>query len=257
MLQKNPADSNTPIGCDGSAVLSGVFRVSKGGVMIGTIQKPFSEIQEALEPYHAVTVVGCDGCAKVCKTGGSDETQIMADRLREAGKTVVLAVTPERTCYFGKTSTALEPHFEEIGKSEAILVLGCGGAVQITRQVIEERGFQLPVKVGLDSVGHMDTVILGRLAMEQCQECGECILNETGGICPVTKCAKSLLNGPCGGAENGKCEVDRDRDCAWILIYERMSRLGEIEKLRRFIEPKNYSKMAKPRVLHIDEGRVS
>ncbi|MFH1137335.1 MAG: methylenetetrahydrofolate reductase C-terminal domain-containing protein [Pseudomonadota bacterium] len=225
--------------------------------MIGTVQKPFSEILEALQSYAALTVVGCDGCAKACKTGGTEETNAMAERLRAAGKTIVLAVTPERTCYFGKTLAALEPHFEEIGQSDAILVLGCGGAVQITRQVLEDNGIGLPVKVGLDSVGHMDTVVMGRLALEQCQECGECILNETGGVCPVTKCAKSLLNGPCGGAENGKCEVDRERDCAWILIHERMARLGELDKLRRFIEPKDYSRMAKPRTLHIDEGRVS
>ena len=91
----------------------------------------------------------------------------------------------------------------------------------------------------------------------QCQECGECILNETGGICPVTKCAKGLLNGSCGGAENGKCEVDSVRDCAWILIYNRMAALGELDKLRRFMVPKDYSKMAKPRILKIKEKKVA
>jgi hypothetical protein len=129
--------------------------------------------------------------------------------------------------------------------------------VQITRQVTEELGLTIPVKTALDSVGHMDTLVSGELAMEQCQECGECILNETGGICPVTKCAKGLLNGPCGGAENGKCEVDPQRDCAWILIYNRMKALGELDKLRRFMAPKDYSKMAKPRILKIKEKKVA
>jgi hypothetical protein len=135
--------------------------------------------------------------------------------------------------------------------------MGCGGAVQITRQVTEELDLTIPVKTALDSVGHMDTLVPGELAMEQCQECGECILNETGGICPVTKCAKGLLNGPCGGAENGKCEVDPDRDCAWILIYNRMAALGELGKLKRFMVPKDYSKMAKPRILNIKEKKVA
>ena len=135
--------------------------------------------------------------------------------------------------------------------------MGCGGAVQITRQLTEEYGLTIPVKTGLNSVGHMDTVIGGTLALEQCQECGDCILNDTGGICPVTKCAKSLLNGPCGGSEEGKCEVDAQRDCAWVMIYNRMSALGEIDKLKRFVEAKDHSKAAKPRTLYIKEGRVA
>lgn len=224
--------------------------------MIGTTPKPFEQIVEALKGYEKIAVIGCDGCAKVCMTGGTDQVTAMADRLKESGKTVVLALSPERTCYVGKTKTALDPHLDALKSADAALVLGCGGAVQITRQVTENYGMTVPVKVGLDSVGHMDTIVMGELAIEQCQECGECILNETGGICPVTKCAKSLLNGPCGGAENGKCEVDRNRDCAWILIYNRMAALGELDKLRRFIEPKDYSKMARPRRLNIKERRV-
>jgi hypothetical protein len=158
----------------------------------------------------------------------------------------------------GKTKTALEPCEEELKNAEAAIVLGCGGAVQIARQVLEDTWhLNIPVKTGVDSVGHMDTLVMGELALEQCQECGECILNATGGICPVTKCAKGLLNGPCGGAQDGKCEVDPDRDCAWILIYNRMERLGETDALLRFMEPKDYSKMAKPRTLNIKERKVS
>ncbi len=225
--------------------------------MIGTTPKPFPEVMAAVEGYDKLAVVGCDGCAKVCGTGGAAQVEEMAGRLRESGKEVVLAVTPERTCYVNKTSAALEPHAESLGNAEAVLVLGCGGAVQIARQVIDGMGGILPVKTGLDSVGHMDTLVMGELALEQCQECGECILNETGGICPVTKCAKGLLNGPCGGAENGKCEVDAERDCAWVLIHERMAALGELDKLRRFMAPKDYSKAAKPRRLLIKERRVA
>lgn len=225
--------------------------------MIGTVRKPLEEILAALAGYQKIAVVGCDGCAKVCGTGGSEQVAEMAQELRQQGKEIVVEATPERTCNIMHSRNALSPVQDKLAAAEAILVLGCGGAVQIARQATEEFGLLKPVKVGLDSVGHMDMVIPGVLAMEQCQECGQCILNETGGICPVTKCAKSLLNGPCGGQENGKCEVDPNRDCAWVLIYNRMKALGELDRLKNYLGPKDYSKMSKPRTLYIKEGRVA
>ena len=225
--------------------------------MIGTVQKPFDEILLAVEDFNCLAVIGCDGCAKACKTGGSEQVAEMAEKLRQAGKEIVLEITPERTCYTGKTDAALKDKKKELADAEGLLVLGCGGAVQITRKITEDYGLTIPIRTALDSVGHMDTLEMGVLALEQCQECGECILNETGGICPVTKCAKSLLNGPCGGAENGKCEVDPERDCAWVLIYNRLAALGELDRLSRFMEPKDYGKMAKPRTLYIAERRLS
>ncbi len=225
--------------------------------MIGTTKKPFDEILQALQGYEKIAVVGCDGCAKVCNTGGLDQVKELAQDLKKQGKKITLEVSPERTCNIMKSRESLTPCQDQIAAADAVIVLGCGGAVQVARQATEEFGLTIPVKVGLDSVGHMDMVVPGTLAMEQCQECGMCILNETGGICPVTKCAKSLLNGPCGGSENGKCEVDPNRDCAWVLIYNRLAALGELETLRRYLEPKDYSKMAKPRVLYIKEGRCA
>lgn len=224
--------------------------------MIGTIPKPFEDVMAALDGYKKIAVVGCDGCAKVCGTGGSEQVSDMTVKLIENGKHVVFTATPSRTCVVENSSIVLDPHKDDLKETEAVFILGCGGAVQIVRQIIEDYGLTIPVKVGLESVGHMDTLIMGELAIEQCQECGECILNETGAICPVTKCAKSLLNGPCGGAQNGKCEVDPERDCAWVMIYNRMLILGELDKLRRFIDPKDYSKMLKPRRLNIRERKV-
>jgi ferredoxin len=219
--------------------------------MIATAKKPEAEILQTIGTYHKLMVVGCNGCAKVCKTGGEAEVAVMADQLRAYGKEVILEVTPERTCFINHTLACLEGKEKELKESEAILVLGCGGALQIVRQATEELGLTMPVKIALNSVGHMDTVVAGALALEQCQECGECVLNETGGICPVTKCAKSLLNGPCGGAENGKCEVDRDRDCAWTVIYNRLKALGELDALSVYKEPKDYAKSNKPRSLRL------
>jgi hypothetical protein len=219
--------------------------------MIGTAKKPEGEILEAVDKYQKIVVTGCNGCAKACKTGGDAQVAWMAEQLRKNGKEVILEVTPERTCYINHTLAAFEGKETQLKESEAILVLGCGGALQVVRQATEELGLTIPVKIALDSVGHMDTVVAGTLALEQCQECGECVLNETGGICPVTKCAKSLLNGPCGGAEKGKCEVDRDRDCAWVLIYNRLAALGELDSLSRYKEPKDYAKANKPRSLSL------
>jgi ferredoxin len=224
--------------------------------MIGTTKKPMEEILQALEGYDRVALVGCDGCAKVCLTGGTDEVAALSKNLAAQGKQVILEVTPERTCNVAKSDPVLKPVQDKLKEADAVLVLGCGGAVQITRHLTEVYGLTIPVKTGLDSVGHMDTLVSGSLALEQCQECGECILNETGGICPVTKCAKGLLEGPCGGAQDGKCEADLSRDCAWILIYNRMKALGELDKLKRYMGPKDYSKAAKPRTLNIKEGRV-
>ncbi|MBM4273027.1 MAG: 5,10-methylenetetrahydrofolate reductase [Deltaproteobacteria bacterium] len=225
--------------------------------MIGTAKKPLEEILQVLKGYQKVAVVGCDGCAKVCLTGGTDEVAAMARELQGKGKDIVFEATPERTCNVAKAHPVLEPLKDRMKEADAILVLGCGGAVQIARLLTEQYGLTVPVKTGLNSVGHMDTVVPGALALEQCQECGDCILNDTAGICPVTKCAKGLLNGPCGGSEDGKCEADPARDCAWVLIYNRMTALGEADRLRRYVEPKDYSKAAKPRTLYIKEGRVA
>jgi ferredoxin len=225
--------------------------------MIGTTKKPLDEIMQALQGFDKVAVVGCDGCAKVCLTGGTDEVAALAQELKARGKDIVFEATPERTCNVVKAHPILEPLKDQIKASDALLVLGCGGAVQITRHLTEQYGITVAVKTGLNSVGHMDTVIGGTLALEQCQECGDCILNDTGGICPVTKCAKGLLNGPCGGSENGKCEANPQNDCVWVMIFNRMSALGEVDRLKRFVAAKDYSKAAKPRTLYIKEGRVA
>ncbi len=225
--------------------------------MIGTARKPIEEVMEALETFQKIGVVGCDGCAKACATGGTAQVAEMVQTLRAGGKEVVFDITPERTCYLNKSRDAFAPLKGDLSKTEALLVLGCGGAVQIIRELIEEYGITIPIKTGLESVGHMDTRIFGELALEQCRECGQCMLNETGAICPMTKCAKSLVNGPCGGSQNGKCEVDAERDCAWVLIYNRLKALGELDRLRKFTPPKDHSKAAKPRILHIKKGVVA
>ncbi len=224
--------------------------------MIGTVKKPLAEIGEALAGYQKIGLVGCDGCAKACHTGGAEEVAAMARELKALGKDIAFEALAERACNVAKAQPALAPLTASLRQADALLVLGCGGAVQLVRHLTELLGVTLPVKAGLNSVGHMDTVLADQVALEQCQECGDCILNDTGGICPITRCAKSLLNGPCGGSEEGRCEADPLRECAWVLIYHRLTALGEADNLKKFVEPKDYSKAARPRTLYIKEGRV-
>ncbi len=225
--------------------------------MIGTTKKPIEEVIEVLEGYQKVGIVGCDGCAKSCATGGSQQVGEMAKKLREYGKKVVFDLAPNTTCNLANMRTFFTGLEGAIKKSDALLVLGCGGAVQVIRQLTEEYGFVVPVRSGLDTVGHMDTIVPEELLREQCRECGQCVLNETGGICPMTRCGKSLLNGPCGGSRDGKCETDANRDCAWIMIYNRMLATGEVDKLRRYLPPKDHSRAARPRTLYVKQGEVA
>jgi len=207
------------------------------------------EILKALRNTRNVAVTGCNGCAKVAKTGGEPEVKAMAEKLRESGKTVPLAETPERGCYIHFVREKLQGREADLRSCDAALVLGCGGATHTMRLFTEELGLRMPVKTALNTVGHVDIVGPGALAIEQCSECGECLLNDYGAICPVTKCAKSLLNGPCGGSRKGKCEVDSDRDCAWVLIYERLKALGELDSLRTYQEPRDFRLTNRPRRL--------
>ena len=154
---------------------------------------------------------------------------------------------PERTCYIQHVRAFFDERREWLEQCDCVVILGCGGAVQTVRQATEEYGMAKPVVSALNSVGHMDTVVPDALWVERCSECGDCMLNETGGICPITLCAKGLINGPCGGSRDGKCETDPERDCAWVLIYHRLKALGQLDRMRRVREPRDYSKANRPR----------
>jgi hypothetical protein len=132
--------------------------------------------------------------------------------------------------------------------------LGCRGAVQTVRQATEEAGLVKRVVSALNSVGHMDTVVPDALWVERCSECGDCMLNETGGICPITLCAKGLVNGPCGGSRDGKCETEPEHDCAWMLIYRRLQAPGEVDKMRKIRPPRDHSKAKRPRRITYHEA---
>jgi hypothetical protein len=203
--------------------------------MIITEQKEFEEILRSLEGHERVYLIGCGVCATTWSTGGEKETREMAERLAEAGKECTgWTVTEEAACDVRTTRLLLRQNKEQVGPADALLVLACGAGVQTVASLVDTPTYPA-----------LNTLFLARLqnlrvSDERCRLCGECILAETAAICPITLCPKGLMNGPCGGYEDGKCEVDRERDCAWVAIYERMEALGQEEKFKTIHEPKDW-----------------
>lgn len=222
--------------------------------MIAQTQKPIEEILEYLEGKEKIVLVGCGGCATVFHTGGEVEVKEMAEKLAERGKKVLAAIAPpfgEFACYAPWSKSRLSQYRKEIEESDAILMLTCGDGLQVVRELVLEDEFKLikPIYPGTNPIGHMGGG--PTLFKEKCQQCGECELGKFAGICPLTQCPKGLLNGPCGGYKDGKCEVDPERDCAWVQIYERLKALGILEKMKEIIEPKDQSKMTRPREIEV------
>jgi hypothetical protein len=216
-----------------------------------TIQKPIEEIVKFIKPGEKVFVVGCNNCAWKCHSGGEAETENMAKRLIKRGIAVIGFTVPGpqgmSLCKLDHTRKALmEDYVDQVKEADSFLVLGCGQGVHT---VIDATDGGM-VHPGCDTIFGGETVSESEIN-EYCSLCGECIVEYTGGLCPLTLCAKSLLNGPCGGAENGKCEVDKERDCGWILIYERLKKLGRLDLIKGYMEPKHNSKWARSRTLSV------
>jgi ferredoxin len=205
--------------------------------MIVAEQKPLAEIKDMLDGYEKVLVVGCGTCVTVCFAGGEKEVGILASALRMATKldgngVKVDEVTVQRQCEW----EYIDPLAARLEDYDAILSLGCGVGVQ----TLAERFPGKRVLPGLN------TTFMGLPAEqgvweERCQACGDCILDMTGGICPIARCSKQLLNGPCGGSQNGECEINPEVPCAWQLIWERMSELGLLDRLMEIQPPKDWS----------------
>ena len=211
--------------------------------MIVTIQKPLGEILDFIAPYKSVMVIGCDGCTQPPR--GIREAKTLAQLLELGGrlrdKEFEFRVnTLVKQCDSHLTATALKETMDS--GVEAVLSLACGLGPQTIARLYPE----------IPAFPAQNTVFLGAEEREEgnieerCAACGDCILGLTGGICPIARCAKSLLNGPCGGSQNGKCEIGQDRDCAWALIIERLGRLGKLQNLEVIQPPKNYGVVKRP-----------
>jgi len=211
--------------------------------MIIAERKPMEEIKQLIAPYRKVLVAGCETCVAVCWVGGEKEVGILASQLRlargaEGSEISVLEATVERQCEREMVAEIKD----KVAEAEAVISLACGSGVQTMAEMFEDK----PVFPGVN------TTFIGMpekegLWVEMCGACGDCFLDRTGGVCPIVRCAKGLLNGPCGGTrKGGKCEIDPDKDCAWVLIYRRLEKQGRLDLMRKYYAPKNYRAVKRP-----------
>lgn len=213
--------------------------------MIITEQKPLQEIIESLKEYNKIFLVGCGECSTTCKTGGEAELLKMKAFLEEQGKTVLAMCIPGAPCLASQIKTEFAKNIKALRQTEAILVLACGLGVQ---SVKDNDRLGLVVLPGCNTLFGAVMDAQGNF-FEKCSMCGECVLDITGGICPITLCPKGLLNGPCGGVNKGKCEVDKDKDCAWVLIYKELEKRKKLDTLKEVQPPKDFKKTTKPHKL--------
>jgi hypothetical protein len=202
------------------------------------VSKPKSQerIQEYLKDDTNVFILGCNGCAQSSGSGGPEQVKGMEGTLKEAGKVVTGSMVVDFLCEKALVKSKLRGKAKEVEMADSILVMTCGLGTQAVSAVSKKLCHPA-----------CDTVFWGGSrgewrGKERCFECGDCVLDFTGGICPLTACSKSLVNGACGGATDGKCELDKEKDCGWVLIYNRLSELGQLKKLAISLEPKDFSK---------------
>ena len=198
-----------------------------------TEQKPLEEIMKYLERCQRVYIVGCGTCPTMLHTGGKTEILDMKEKLESAGKRVSGWMVIPTACD-PLTREALAESIKEIAETDCILVMSCAFGVQTVGYYSDK-----PVYPALN------TLFIGKEEepghfIEVCAQCGNCVLGYTGGICPVVRCAKGLLNGPCGGSVDGKCEVDPDTPCAWQEIIDRLTSLGLLDQLEEIQPPKDW-----------------
>ncbi|MCS7304018.1 MAG: methylenetetrahydrofolate reductase C-terminal domain-containing protein [Thermoguttaceae bacterium] len=210
--------------------------------MIVAERKPLEEIEAMLGGAEKLLVVGCGTCVAVCMAGGEKEVELLATELRlrsglSGRRRRIDQVTLTRQC----DREYLEPLAPYIDEYDAIISMACGAGVQLLAERFEHK-LVLPA---------LNTRFIGVTEgpgqwSQRCLACGQCLLHLTGGICPITLCPKNLLNGPCGGTNHGKCEVNPENPCAWTLIYHRLEKLGRLDLLEVIQPPKDYRPMTKP-----------
>ncbi len=204
--------------------------------MIVAERKSIPELVGIVQGCKKILVLGCGTCVTVCLAGGEREVSILSSALRISSNVKNLGLeieelTIERQC----DNVFIEGAADAINRNDAVLSLGCGAGVQ----AIAERFGEKPVYAGLNTsfIGILEE---RGLWTEKCAACGACVLHRYGGICPITRCAKHMLNGPCGGSREERCEVRPDRSCAWQLIYRRLKNIGQLDRLKKIAPPKNW-----------------
>ena len=205
--------------------------------MIVAEKKPIEEIIDYVKDFQKLLIAGCNECVTVCEAGGKKEVGILASALRmyfmnEGKKVDIDEITLERQC----DHEYLEEIRDRIDQYDAVLSLACGVGVQF----MAEKYFSTPVFPGVNTC-FMGAAEERGVWSERCQGCGQCILGKTAGICPISRCAKRLLNGPCGGSTKGKCEISKDLDCAWQIIIDRLKELDRFDEYEQIMPIKDWS----------------
>ncbi|MBI3593086.1 MAG: methylenetetrahydrofolate reductase C-terminal domain-containing protein [Nitrospirae bacterium] len=213
--------------------------------MIITKKKDRKELLENLRQYNSFFLIGCSECASLCGTGNEEALKELAELLKAEGKTVTGMMVPKTGCQTLGTKIELKKDKEACDAADVIIVMSCGAGTQSAVEIFPDK----PVYPSNDSL-FLGNMTRFQMFDERCSLCGECIIDKTGGICPVTACPKGILNGPCGGCKDGSCEVSPDIKCAWVRIYERMKKLDKLQELcETTLEAKNWSASIKPRTL--------
>ncbi|QWR76209.1 methylenetetrahydrofolate reductase C-terminal domain-containing protein [Candidatus Magnetomonas plexicatena] len=213
--------------------------------MIISKKKDRGKLLQTLDRYDSFYLIGCSECASLCGTGNDEALKEMAEDLKAKGKTVTGMIVPKTGCQTLGTKVELKKDKDALDKTDAIVVMSCGAGTQSAVEIYPDKAVY----------PSNDTMFLGNMTRfqmfdERCTLCGECVLDMTGGICPVTNCPKGLLNGPCGGTKDGNCEVSAEIKCAWVRIYERQKRLGELDKMTEILPPKDWSAKQAPHKLY-------
>ena len=204
-----------------------------------TKQKPFEEILNLLDTASKIFIMGCGTCTTMTRTGGQPEVLQMIDQLKGEEKEVTGWMMIPVACD-ELTHEALEEKVDAINSADALLIMTCAFGVQTIAMHLDK-----------SVVPALDTLFIGKekevgVFDEVCLQCGECVLGETAGICPVAGCHKGLVNGPCGGTNKGKCEVDSNKDCVWTLIYKKLEKMDRLDLMRKYQPPKQYHIKPKP-----------
>ncbi len=203
--------------------------------MIRSITKPkeIEEVYRLLDGLNRVYIIGCGTCVTLTHTGGAPEVAAMKETLIDSGKLVTGEIVVPVACD-NLTSEILNEEMGKIEQADVLLIMTCAFGVQTISSQLKRM-----------TVPALDTLFIGKESAsgqfnEICTQCGTCIIGETGGICPVTSCHKGLVNGPCGGTNQGKCEIPGNKDCVWTLIYNRLTELGRLDSMRILQSPRNF-----------------
>lgn len=200
-------------------------------------RKTLDEIMGYIKGYKKLLILGCGTCVTVCSAGGEQEVGILASQLELSNKEKGIAQEITQSTITRQCDKEFFKDVEDkINESDAILSLACGVGVNYIANL-----YDTPCYPGLNTISMAANIEQGQWD-EMCAGCGDCILHLTGGICPVARCSKSILNGPCGGTNNGKCEINQEIDCAWYLIVEKLRKQNRLSNLEEIIPPKDWSK---------------